>query len=134
MEMIIYWLFAGLPAKQFDVTGTAFMHTTEETLNMLREAQKATKKEIKEALMVLATDQTPNRFSVRFDSDGSGPCAVLMVERNRGEDSNGKSPFDGWKSTPPAYMGWRVVFVHVPHNYIDAFYDADGNYKITADT
>mgnify|MGYP003654027688 CR=1 FL=1 len=84
--------------------------------------------------MSLAAEQTPNRFNVKFDSDGSGPCAVLMVERNRGEDSNGSSPFVGWETRPAILMGWRVVYVHVPNNYIDVFYDSSGNYKVTEDT
>ncbi len=97
-------------------------------------ADKATKKEIREALMSLAAESTPNRFNVKFDSDGSGACAILMVEREPGEDSNGKSPFENWLRMPAKYLGWRVVFVHVPNKFIDVFYDADGNYKVTADS
>jgi len=93
----------------------------------------ATKKEVRAALMALAADSTPNRFNVRFDSDGSGACVVLMVERNKGEDSNGKSPFEDWFTKPAQFMGWRTIYLHVPHGYVDAFYDSDGNYKITDD-
>ena len=99
----------------------------------LKDSKKATKKEIKSGLMALAANNTPNRFNVKFDSDGSGACAILMVERDKGEDCNGRSPFRDWTEMPAKYMGWRVVFVHVPDKYIDAFYDAEGNYKVTAD-
>jgi hypothetical protein len=102
-------------------------------MTKFKSSEKATKKEIRSALMSMATNNTPNRFNVKFDSDGSGACAVLMVERDAGVDSSGQSPFDNWSSLPAKYMGWRVVFVHVPYKYIDAFYDADGNYKVTAD-
>ena len=78
-------------------------------MTKFRNSEKATKKEVREALMSLAAESTPNRFNVRFDSDGSGACVILMVERDSGEDSNGKN------------------------KYIDVFYDADGNYKVTAD-
>lgn len=102
-------------------------------MTKFRNSDKATKKEVREALMSLAAESTPNRFNVKFDSDGSGACVILMVERDSGEDSNGKSPFAEWPEMPAKYMGWRVVFMHVPNKYIDVFYDADGNYKVTAD-
>ncbi len=94
---------------------------------------KATKKEVREGLMALAATSTPNRFNVRFDSDGSGACVILMVEREKGEDSDGKSPFANWPEKPAKFMGWRTIYLHVPDGYIDVFYDADGNYKVTAD-
>lgn len=102
-------------------------------MTKFKNSDKVSKKEVREALMSLAAESTPNRFNVRFDSDGSGACVILMVERDAGEDSNGRSPFDGWAEMPAKYMGWRVVFMHVPNKYIDVFYDADGNYKVTAD-
>ena len=95
--------------------------------------EKASKKEVKEGLMALAATSTPNRFNVKFDSDGSGVCVLLMVERDKGEDSNGKSPFTDWPDKPATFMGWRTIYLHVPDGYIDTFYDSNGNYKVTAD-
>jgi len=134
MDLIMYWLLGGQMVLPFPVINTAFIHMKKENkMTKSKHTTKATKKEIKGGLMTLATENTPNRFNVKFDSDGSGPCAVLMVERDKGEDSNGRSPFNSWTMMPAKYMGWRVVFLHVPHGYIDTFYDADGNYKVTAD-
>ena len=135
MDRIIYWLFGGMMVEPFPVISTAFIHTMEDmTMTKFRNTEKVSKKEIRESLMSLAADQTPNRFNVRFDSDGSGACVLLMVERDKGEDSNGKSPFENWEHLPAKHLGWRVVFVHVPHKYIDVFYNADGTYKVTADS
>ena len=133
MDLLLYWLFGGLTVPHFLVINTAYIHLKEKNMTKFRDSEKSTKKEVREALMSLAADNTPNRFNVKFDSDGSGACVILMVERDAGEDSNGKSPFDGWDSMPAKFMGWRVVFMHVPNKYVDAFYDADGNYKVTAD-
>ena len=134
MEPLMYWLFGGPLELPFPVINTVFIQTKEEkAMTKFRNGDKATKKEVREALMSLAAESTPNRFNVKFDSDGSGACVILMVERDAGEDSNGKSPFKGWPEMPAKYMGWRVGFMHVPNKYIDVFYDADGNYKVTAD-
>ena len=134
MDLLTYWLLGGRLGIPFPVINIAFIQTKEENLmTKFRNSEKATKKEVREALMSLAAESTPNRFNVRFDSDGSGACVILMVERDPGEDSNGKSPFTGWPEMPAKFMGWRVVFMHVPNKYIDVFYDADGNYKVTAD-
>ena len=134
MDKIIYWLLGGTMDEPFHATSTAFILMMEENMTKFRNTDKVSKKEIREALMSLAADQTPNRFNVRYDSDGSGACVLLMVERDQGEDSNGKSPFQNWQQMPAKYLGWRVVYVHVPHKYIDVFYNADGTYKITADS
>ena len=98
-----------------------------------KNSEKATKKEVRDGLMAMAATSTPNRFNVRFDSDGSGPCVVLMAERDRGEDSNGKTPFANWPENPAVFMGWRTIYLHVPDGYLDVFYDSNGEYKITAD-
>ena len=134
MDLLTFWLLGGRMGIPFPVINIAYIHTMEEkTMTKFRNSDKATKKEVREALMSLAAESTPNRFNVKFDSDGSGACVVLMGERDAGEDCNGKSPFSGWPEMPAKYMGWRVVFMHVPNKYIDVFYDADGNYKVTAD-
>lgn len=133
MDLLLYWLLGGQMVPPFPVINTAFIHTKEKDMTKFNNSEKATKKEVREALMALAAESTPNRFNVKFDSDGSGACVILMVEREAGQDSNGRSPFDQWSIMPAKYMGWRVVFMHVPDKYIDAFYDAEGNYKVTAD-
>ena len=133
MDLLMYWLSGGQLVIPFPVTTTVFIQMKEEKMTKFKNSVKATKKEIKEALMTIAAESTPNRFNVKFDSDGSGACAILMVERDPGEDSNGRSPFEEWLNMPAKLMGWRVVFMHVPDKYIDVFYDADGNYKVTAD-
>ncbi len=134
MDLLTYWLFGGQLGILFPVINIASIQTKEKkTMTKFKNNDKASKKEVREALMSLAAESTPNRFNVKFDSDGSGACVILMVERDQGEDSNGKSPFASWSSMPAKYMGWRVVFMHVPNKYIDVFYDADGNYKVTAD-
>ena len=128
MDLLTYWLFGGQLGIPFPVINIAFIQMKEENLmTKFRNGEKATKKEVREALMSLAAESTPNRFNVRFDSDGSGACVILMVEREPGEDSDGKSPFAGWPEMPAKFMGWRVVFMHVPNKYIDVFYDADAN-------
>ena len=94
MDLLTYWLFGGQLGIPFPVINIAFIQTKEENLmTKFRNSDKATKKEVREALMSLAAESTPNRFNVKFDSDGSGACVVLMVERDAGEDCNGKSPF-----------------------------------------
>ena len=133
MDLLLRYLLGGLTVIPFPVINTIYIHTKEEDVTKFNNSEKATKKEIKSALMSLAADSTPNRFNVKFDSDGSGACVILMVERDKDEDSNGKSPFDDWTKMPAKYMGWRVIFMHVPDSYIDTFYDAEGNYKVTAD-
>jgi len=134
MDLLTFWLSGGRMEIPFPVINIAFIHTKEKKrMTKFRNSEKATKKEVRAALMSLAAESTPNRFNVKFDSDGSGACVILMVERDPGEDSNGKSPFTGWSEMPAKFMGWRVVFMHVPDKYIDVFYDADGNYKVTAD-
>ena len=100
-------------------------------MTKFRKGDKASKREIRSALMILAAEHTPNRFNVVFQSDGSGPCAVLMVERDAGDDSDGISPFVGWPEKPAKFMGWRTIYMHVPYSYIEVFYDANGNYKAT---
>ncbi len=134
MALLLYWLYGGLMVLPYPVITTAFIHLKEKKdMTKFKDSDKASKKEVREALMSMAAESTPNRFNVKFDSDGSGACVILMVERDPGVDSNGRSPFDSWPSMPAKYMGWRVVFMHVPDKYIDVFYDADGNYKVTAD-
>ena len=133
MDLLLYWLLGGQMVSPFPVINTAFIHMKEKNMSKFRNSVKATKKEVREALMSLAAESTPNRFNVKFDGDGSGPCVILMVERDAGEDSNGRSPFEEWPNMPAKYLGWRVIFMHVPNKYIDVFYDADGNYKVTAD-
>ena len=101
--------------------------------NIYWTGKKAPKKETREALMGLLVDNTPNRFTVRFDSDDGGGHVVAIIERNPGESCDGLSPYDNWQDRPMKFMGWRVLYMHVPDGYIDVFFDADGNYKITAE-
>ena len=113
-------------------TNTTFFHIIKEIiLTKFKNSDKATKKEVREALMLHAVENTDNTFTVTFQSDGSGPCVTLLVERDKGEDHNGKSPYEGWDSLPAKFMGWRAVFVHVPHGYITTFYDSAGNLRVT---
>ena len=130
MNLLFYWLLGGRTDHFVPATSIMFFPTTLDNSMIKPKTQPlATKQEIREALMISAENQTPNRFNVRFDSDGSGSCVMLMVERDKGEDSNGRSPFVGWETRPAMFMGWRIVYVHVPDGYIDVFYDSRGNYK-----
>ena len=133
MDLLIHWLLGGQMVPSIPVFNTMFLYTMEENMTTNKSKEKATKKEVRGGLMTLAANSTPNRFNVKFDSDGSGPCVVLMVERDKGEDSNGKVPFTDWEQKPAKFMGWRTIYLHVPDGYLDAFYDSEGNYKITAD-
>lgn len=101
--------------------------------NIYWAGEKAPKKELREALMGLLVDKTPNRFTVRFDSDDGGGHVVAIVERDAGQSCNDRTPYDGWDDRPTKFMGWRILYMHVPDGYIDVFFDADGNYKITAE-
>ena len=132
MQLVIHWLFGGLTVPTVLATSTTFFHIIEEiVLTKFRNSDKVSKKEVKQALMLHAVENTDNPFTVTFQSDGSGPCVVLLVERDKGEGHDGRSPFAGWDSLPAKFLGWRTIFVHVPHGHISVFYDSDGKKRIT---
>jgi hypothetical protein len=131
-NLVTHWLLGGQTVPTVLATNTTFFHIIKElVLTKFRNSEKATKEEVRKALMNHAVENTENTFTVTFQSDGSGPCVVLMVERDIGEDHDGRSPFINWESLPAKFMGWRTIFVHVPHGYITVFYDSAGNLKVT---
>jgi len=99
----------------------------------MRNEPKVSKKVAKEAMMRLLAENIETRFNVIFNSDFGGPCLVAMAERLPDEDHNGKSPFRAWSPRPSPFMGWRIVYLHVPDGYIDVFYGPDGEYRITGE-
>ena len=89
---------------------------------------KATKKELKAALKVIAPELTDTRFVITFQSDDGGHHAVNIAER---EPDTEASPFKNPEALPRRFMGWRVLKLHVPDGYIPAFYNEDGTRSIT---
>ena len=77
---------------------------------------KAPKEDTFDALMRELTECTDNRYYVRFESDGTGGHVCAYVETEHTKDT---SKFEWNKRLPPKFMGWRVVVVFVPRDYID---------------
>ena len=89
---------------------------------------KATKKELREALMQIATELTDTQFTVTFQSDDGGHHAVIVAEREEGSE---ESPFKNLDALPRGFMGWRIIKLHVPAGYISVFYNEDGTKSVT---
>ena len=98
-----------------------------------RKQEKAPKKEAREAMMRLLADKVECRFNVKFDSDSGGQLMNIMVEREPGIDCDGHNPFKDWQDRPSPFMGWRVVYTHFPHGYLELFFDSDGEYRLTGE-
>ena len=96
-----------------------------------RKHEKADKKVAREAMMRLLAENVESSINVRFESDFGGQLMNVMAEREPGVDCDGHNPFRDWPDRPSPFMGWRVVYTHFPHGYLQVFYDSDGNYKVT---
>tara|TARA_B100001564_G_C20045230_1_gene405045 strand:- start:46 stop:327 length:282 start_codon:yes stop_codon:yes gene_type:complete len=82
--------------------------------------KKAPKPETKEALMRELVNCTDDTFHVRFDSDGAGHMVCVYVEA----EHERRDPYEWKKLVPPKFMGWRVVKIFVPPDYIKAILTA----------
>ena len=94
--------------------------------NIWGKSDKVSKKEVRQALMLEMTYNTDNRFTVGFASDDGGHHAVCYAERDPNSED---SPFKD--KIPSKFMGWRVLFLHVPDGYIDVFFESDGTKRET---
>lgn len=77
---------------------------------------KAPKEEAVKALMKELVECTDNRYYARFESDGTGAHLCAIVETEHTADP---SKFKWKKQLPDKFMGWRVIRLFVPRNYID---------------
>ncbi len=87
---------------------------------------KAPKDEAHKALMEKGAEVTDNRYVVSFESDDTGTHMVLRVERNPDGSTGIRKELMETK-----FMGWRVVYVNVPDDYIKYFYNDNGTRKVT---
>ena len=94
--------------------------------NIYWRGEKASRKEVRDALMKDLVNETENRYTVAFASDGSGHHVVAYAER---DPNSSDTPFKN--TLPSKYMGWRLLKIHVPNGYIDVFFEEDGSKKIT---
>ena len=85
---------------------------------------KATKDELRSALMGMIPEITDNAFTVSFASDDGGHHAVIISERDENSD---ESPYKDLNAIPSGFMGWRILKMHVPDGYIAVFYNEDGS-------
>ena len=84
--------------------------------NIYWAGDKAPKEEAAKCLMEELADCTDSRYYVRFESDGTGAHVCAYVETVHTKDTNKVK----WKKQlPPKYMGWRLVVIFVPINYIN---------------
>ena len=82
--------------------------------NLYWSGPKAEKKEVIEALKKELVECTDGAFDARIEGDGAGVHAAIYVER----DPNGH--FEWKKEIPQKFMGWRIVKIFVPFDYVGA--------------
>ena len=84
--------------------------------NIYWQGAKAPKEEAVDALMKELADCTDNRYHARFESDGTGAHLCAIVETIHTKDT---SKFTWKKELPDKFMGWRLIKLFVPVNYIN---------------
>tara|TARA_A100001391_G_scaffold56702_1_gene34674 strand:+ start:158 stop:478 length:321 start_codon:yes stop_codon:yes gene_type:complete len=94
--------------------------------NICFSGPKAPKDEARKALMEKGAEVTDNRYIVSFESDDTGSHMVLRVERNLDGTSGIRKEFMETK-----FLGWRVVYMNVPDDYIKWFFNDNGTRKVT---
>ena len=80
------------------------------------EEEIASKKVAKEKAMKLLPDCVDTRFTVVFQSDGTGQHLTAIVERDEEDNAVMK------KNLPTKIDRWRTIIVFVPKGYIEVFY------------
>lgn len=93
--------------------------------NIYWSGPKAPKEEARKALMKEGVNITDNRYIACFESDDTGSHMVIKVERN----PDGTSGLKG--RLGEKFMGWRLLHMNVPDDYIRFFYNDNGTKKVT---
>jgi hypothetical protein len=93
--------------------------------NIYWSGKKAPKEDARKALMKEGVNVTDNAYIVCFESDDTGSHMVIKVERNPDGTSGIK------ERAPEKFMGWRLLHVSVPDDYIKYFYNPNGTKKVT---
>ena len=57
---------------------------------------------------------TDDAFEVKFGNDGAGAHVIVYVE----VESERRDPYHWKKQLPPKFMGWRVLKMFAPPDYI----------------
>jgi len=88
--------------------------------NLFFSGEKASKEEVRRALMEHIADNWADRFTVDFWSDDGGHMVRAVLEF----DDPGEIMSDELRNKFPAkFMGWRLVVLKVPVGHVDVFFN-----------
>jgi len=87
--------------------------------NLFFSGEKASKEEVRKALMEHIADNWVGRFTVDFWSDDGGHMIRAVLEL---DDPNEIMSDELRNKFPAKFMGWRLVVLKVPAGHVEVFF------------